>query len=232
MRAVFLTLLIFALAACGQATPIPAAPSHVEAASLLEAKTVGLVGYRKDGELHAYCSGVWVSGYTILTANHCVNDLELQDGLMYVVKSDVYAPNELSERNVIKPHGALLLARDEAHDLALVQALVPPMHGTATLSVEVVRAGMPVQAMGQPLGLWWSYSRGDVAAVRITETLSEPMVFIQTTTPISPGSSGGGLFDEWGQLVGIAHASYTRGQNANLFVHWQYADALLRKAGT
>jgi hypothetical protein len=41
---------------------------------------------------------------------------------------------------------------------------------------------------------------------------------IQTTAPISPGSSGGGLFDERGKLVGITTLQARSGQNLNFAV--------------
>jgi hypothetical protein len=45
---------------------------------------------------------------------------------------------------------------------------------------------------------------------------------IQTTAPISPGSSGGGLFNAAGQLVGITTFQHRYGQNLNfaLPVDW------------
>lgn len=39
---------------------------------------------------------------------------------------------------------------------------------------------------------------------------------LQFTAPISNGSSGGALFNEKGEVVGITYASFTEGQNLNL----------------
>jgi S1-C subfamily serine protease len=229
MRLVFLLLIAVLCACTSTQAPVFSTRGHVEEASELVAKSVALVA-RVDGELKAYCSGVWVSPTTIATANHCMREDELGSVVDYVVRSDIYAPGEVQERPAPETRGALLYARDELHDLALLRALVPPPHATARVTAEVVRPGMFVQTMGQPLGLWWSYSSGDVAAVRhMPSALGFPMLMIQTTAPTSPGNSGGALFDSHGQIVGICHGSFTKGQSLNLFIHWQYVDALMRR---
>ena len=86
-------------------------------------------------------------------------------------------------------------------------------------------AGSFAQAMGHPMGLWFSYSSGDVAAVRTTTAgLESPITWIQATVPISPGNSGGGLFNAQGDLIGIASRARTgRAQLLNLFVPIEYA---------
>ncbi len=207
------------------------APDHRAMAESLAAKTVALVTMSSKGQVRAYCSGVWVSPSLILTANHCVPDLEMQDVVEYVVKGDVYAGSVPVERADIQSHGALLVLRDEPHDLALLRALAPPSHQTAELSTESIVPGMPVQAMGAPLGLWFSYSSAEVAAVRVIDSaLGVPMLFIQATVAISPGSSGGGLYDDWGALIGITHGSFNRGQTLNLFIHQGYIEALMKAA--
>jgi S1-C subfamily serine protease len=236
MRSVLLLLLVGMLSlACAGPVPTAAAPSasnfYADDAADLASKTIALVVRLKDGEVRAYCSGVWVAPKLILTANHCMHDLELNDRVEYVVRDDVYAPGELKERPEISSHGAMLSVRDVDHDLALLYAPAAPDHGVAAISGRVIHPGMSVQAMGQPLGLWWSYSRGDVAAVREVNSTGTPMLFVQTTTPISPGSSGGALFDLMGQVVGICHGTFTRGQNVNLFIHYQYIGALLMVQG-
>ncbi len=234
MRSVWLLSLfgLFSLACAGPVptTAAPTAPiSHVADASELSDKTVALVARDSDGDAHAYCSGVWMSKITIVTAAHCVDDLKLGQFADYVVRNDVYAPGDLHERASINTHRAQFYALDAGHDLALLSALAPPPHAFATVSMEPVRPGMAVQAVGMPLGLWYSYSRGDVAAMRYLNSngIGE-MLFIQTTTPISGGNSGCGLFDSWGELVGIAHATFTRGQNLNLFISGQYVDAIVK----
>ncbi len=231
----FLWLFLFGLlTACAAHEATAAAPTasnfHIADAADLVSKTVALTRVDRDGSVGAYCSGVWVGHTSILTANHCVADLELNERLAYVVKDDALT-NEGRERLDIQPRGAMLTARDEGHDLALLYAPLPPDHGTASVSSAPVRPGMPVQAMGMPLGLWYSYSSGDVAAIRELDSHGNTMTFIQTTAPISGGSSGGGLFDAMGQLVGICHGTFVRGQNVNLFIHWQYIGALVHVQG-
>ncbi len=225
----FLSFLIFA---CGT-VPGPLFPMAVaaptEPVADLVSKTVALVDPELGGRIRPYCSGVWVSGTTIITANHCVSDSVPGDVLHYVVNGDVYAPGELAERETIVPRNAVLYAVDMAHDLALLSALTPPTHVTARITMEPIRAGQRVTAMGAPLGEMWSYSSGDVAAVRYLTSHGYKILFIQATAPISGGNSGGGLFNDMGELVGICHATFTNGQNMNLWVHWQYAADLLKR---
>jgi S1-C subfamily serine protease len=42
--------------------------------------------------------------------------------------------------------------------------------------------------------------------------------FLQTTAPISPGSSGGGLFDGRGNLVGVTSFTLKGAQNINFAI--------------
>ena len=58
--------------------------------------------------------------------------------------------------------------------------------------------GDPVYAVGAPKGLELSLSDGIVAQLH-----GGPPPFLQITAAISPGSSGGGLFDGEGRLVGL-----------------------------
>ncbi len=224
----YLILLITFLTLAGCMNMPTQAPSHKAMAQQLSSKVVALVGKARDGEIRAYCSGVWIGRETILTANHCVAD-DLLVG--FVVRSDVFSSGVPVPKDVIDVHPAVVSLRDEEHDLAILQTLAAPKHEIAVVSSYDVQQGSQVQAMGQPLGLWWSYSSGEVAAIRWNEgAMDSPMLFIQSTCPISPGSSGGGLFDEWGSLVGITHASHQRGQGVNLFVHTSYIRSVMFKA--
>ncbi len=232
MRSFVLFLVGMLLGACGTHTaplPAPSAPTHMDGAATLKTMTVGLVGVREDGSMRPYCSGVWVSRDALLTARHCLGEHETEP-VLYVVHGDVYpnGPKE-AERLPLRVARAVLL--DDAHDLALLRADVPPAgHGIARTRIEPIVQGMFAQAMGHSLGLWYSYSSGDVSAVREKDFDDGVKLWLQSTAPISPGNSGGGLFDSDASLVGICHGSFTRGQALNLFVHQTYVDALLAKA--
>jgi len=77
-----------------------------------------------------------------------------------------------------------------------------------------LRVGDPVYAIGNPMGLELTISEGIVSGIR--KTLQGTR--IQITAPISPGSSGGGLYDRYGRLVGITSFSVEGGQNLNFAV--------------
>ncbi len=228
MMARFMCFLIgILLGACARPTlppPVITTASHVSAASELVAKTVALMALDEEGEPRAFCSGVWVSTSYILTANHCVDDAEAGDEIAYVVRDDAYLPGSDERKPFVLTRSSKVAAFDADHDLALLRAVEPPSHAVALPAIGAIRQGAFAQAMGHSLGLLFSYSNGTIAAVRSMEVNGMDLVWVQAAVPISPGNSGGGLYDEDGDLIGIAHASYSspRAQLLNLFVHRDY----------
>jgi S1-C subfamily serine protease len=76
--------------------------------------------------------------------------------------------------------------------------------------------GQKIYTLGNPVGLELTLSDGLVSALRKDAT--QRLRYIQISAPISHGSSGGGLFDKDGKLVGITSAGVEGGQNLNLAI--------------
>ena len=108
---------------------------------------------------------------------------------------------------------ATLKAGDPDKDLCLLTApgLVaePARLGKAAR----LKVGDAVYAVGAPQGLELSLSEGIISQLR-----GGPPPIIQTTVAISPGSSGGGLFNAEGELVGITTFGLKGGQSLNFAV--------------
>lgn len=85
-----------------------------------------------------------------------------------------------------------------------------------------ISIGERVYAIGAPEGLELTLSEGLVSGIR-AET-GVPVV--QTTTPISPGSSGGGLFDSQGELIGITAFFLKGGQALNFAIPGELVELL------
>ena len=95
---------------------------------------------------------------------------------------------------------AKVLSLNEHEDLALLEiAGLPESIQAIELEAEVPMIGSEVYAVGHPLGLGWTISRGIISGLPIIN--GRPMV--QTDAPISPGNSGGPLVDSRGNVVGI-----------------------------
>jgi Trypsin-like peptidase domain len=152
---------------------------------------------------------------TIVTAN---NDDPIALGSGFLVSSDgAIATNyhviasgnvavvKFADGTVLPVDG--VLATDKVHDLAIIK-----IHGktfqTLTLgNSDQIQVGEEVVAIGNPLGLELTVSNGILSGVRITK---EEDKFLQTTAPISHGSSGGPLFNMLGEVVGV-NALYLEG---------------------
>ncbi len=106
-----------------------------------------------------------------------------------------------------------LYAEDADKDICLLDAKgitgKPAQIGKAA----GLKVGDPVYAVGAPQGLELSLSDGIVAQLR-----GGPPPIIQTTAAISPGSSGGGLFDGEGRLVGLTTLYLEGGQSLNFAI--------------
>jgi hypothetical protein len=114
---------------------------------------------------------------------------------------------------------------DPTHDLALLSFSADASPTPLPLRRDApLMAGDPVVAIGTPQGLALSASTGIVSAVR---ELGPRLTLVQTTAPISPGSSGGPLLDEQGRVVGVTTLISKSGQNLNFAVPVEYLSALL-----
>jgi tetratricopeptide (TPR) repeat protein len=88
-----------------------------------------------------------------------------------------------------------------------------------------LKVGEPVYAVGAPHGLELSLSEGIVSQLRGG---NPPL--IQTTAAVSPGSSGGGLFNTDGELVGITTFQLKEGQNLNFALPVEWLTGIARTA--
>src|SRR3990172_4626909 len=94
-------------------------------------------------------------------------------------------------------------------------------------SSDAVQVGDPAYAVGNPRGLEGTFSQGIVSSIREVGTDK----LLQITAPISPGSSGGPVMNEKGEVIGVSVATFTGGQNLNFAIPSAYLKALLAKTG-
>ena len=90
-----------------------------------------------------------------------------------------------------------------------------------------ILSGEKVIAIGSPSGLENSISEGIIAnPARILFGTK----FIQFTAPISPGNSGGGLFNKDGKVIGITTASLAGGEKSNQNLNFAVPINLIKDA--
>src|SRR6185436_20422352 len=90
-----------------------------------------------------------------------------------------------------------------------------------------VSAGDRIYAIGNPLGVFdYSITDGLISQVR---PLSNDLTILQVSVAISQGSSGGPLFNQFGEVIGVTTAIITQGQAINLAVPSNYLRPLIQK---
>jgi len=124
--------------------------------------------------------------------------------------------------------GYVYLSKEK--DIAVLRAKsVKSTRKPLKLATELPQKGTTTVAFGAPLGLSFTASDGIVSAVRrheeleaLAEDLDLKLTWIQTTSPISPGNSGGPLVNLNGEVIGINTIVFgvgkEHGQNLNFAV--------------
>ena len=128
---------------------------------------------------------------------------------------------------------AELVGADPIFDIAVSRIPKPDKGTLSTLSLgdsDTVHVGAEAIAIGNPLGLDQSLTRGTVSAInRMLPTtfssLQEPL--IQIDTPINPGNSGGPLLNQCGEVVGITTAVMAGAQNIGFAIPSNLIKSLL-----
>lgn len=142
-------------------------------------------------------SGVVIGSNLILTNHHVIVDAVSATAL--TINGD-----ELKIAGVVN--------YDENADLAIIKTEKP-------INIPSVKIGYglnsfkggKVVAIGSPLGVQNTVSDGLISNI----TYENGIRYIQTSAPIDHGSSGGALFNEYGELIGITTLGYS-GTNAHL----------------
>lgn len=181
---------LFALALCSSAVQA-LSPSQVFEAvkdSVVIIKSLDVKGVQT-----AMGSGVLLPSGKVATNCHVI-----KDGSRFQVGR--------GERFVV----ATIYASDSDKDICLLDSNDIGGKPATLGKAASLKIGEAVYAVGAPQGLELSLSDGIVSQLR-----GSPPPFIQTTTAISPGSSGGGLFDSEGRLVGLTTLYIDDGQSLN-----------------
>lgn len=109
-------------------------------------------------------------------------------------------------------YDAELIGFDAANDIAVLKIRASGLTPVVLGDSDRLNVGDPVVAIGNPLGeLTFSLTAGAVSAKDrlITMSTGATMNLIQTDCAINSGNSGGGLFNLYGEVVGITNAKYS-----------------------
>lgn len=96
--------------------------------------------------------------------------------------------------------------------LSVAASTLTPIQGMRRY--EDLKIGEEVYTIGAPSGLEATLGQGVISGLRKLERQH----LLQTSAPISPGSSGGGLFDKSGNLIGVTSFRLREGQSLNFAI--------------
>jgi len=169
---------------------------------------VTIVALDQNGQPLSLGSGFFINAEGDVASNHHV----LEGSSKAIIKTMDGRTGEVLEIINDDPELDLLIAKT-----SLKSTNPLPLGDSDTITV-----GEEVIAIGNPAGLEGTVSNGIVSGVRKVEGFK----FIQITAPISPGSSGGPVFNSTGNVIGIATAYLDIGQNLNFAMPSNYLKSL------
>ena len=176
-----------------EAADLENVPPHIRRAlqaNVLLSCRSGLAASQGSGVVLGHRDGAVL----IITNKHVINAGGKTSGTIDVTVADA-----------IRATASVKWLAPEGVDIAVLLCPLlhaPPAHVGVRIAPKL-SIGETVFAVGNPIGLGWSYSRGVVSAIRKQNYSGGLLQIIQTQTPLNPGNSGGGLYDSTGALVGI-----------------------------
>jgi S1-C subfamily serine protease len=212
--------LILSLSAYSQTTrrtsrPRSTTPSRAteltprQIAALIFPSTVSIYVLGDDGDVYSG-AGFIVSPGVVATCYHVIEDAR---------RIIVTPMNESDDRHV-----ASLVRYDRERDTALLR--VNGLKGKpVTLSHQSdFYIGEAIYTLGNPKGLEGTFSNGIMSNfIRVDDTW-----YMQFTAPVSPGSSGGPVVNNKGQVVAMVNMQFREGQNLNFAIFGIHIDLLVQ----
>lgn len=137
---------------------------------------------------HAYGTGFFVTDNGYMLTNH------------HVVAGADKITVTLNDRTELD---ATLIGSDERSDVAVLKVEGGQHPALPIGDSNSLKVGEPVLAIGSPFGFDYSASAGIVSAKSRSFSRETSVPFIQTDVALNPGNSGGPLFNQRGEVIGI-----------------------------
>jgi len=128
----------------------------------------------------------------------------------------------IKTKNGEKGYLLKIIKYDSDFDLVVAKTSIETSQYLPLGDSDTVIIGEDVLAIGNPAGLEGTISNGIISGVRNIDNIN----FIQITAPISPGSSGGPVFNLSGKVIGVATAYLDYGQSLNFAMPINYLKSL------
>ena len=120
-----------------------------------------------------------------------------------------------------------ITAVDAEHDLVILKISVPEVEAIPLGDSDTIQVGESIYAVGNPRGLEGTFSQGIISSIRKVGIDK----ILQLTAAISPGSSGGPVLNDKGQVIGVSVATFRSGQNLNFAIPSNYLEKLMEQIG-
>jgi S1-C subfamily serine protease len=205
-------------------TPMPAASSGpvLSAVDLFKqtAPSIYLIMAAKDDAAFKERKGVYEGSAVAITQNLALTNCHIVKGRSKLILI------QKRQRDT-----ATVVASDPRTDRCIIQPQSIQLHPIASVrAYRDLAVGEKVYTIGNPSGLASTLSEGIISGLRTQHGVR----YVQTSAPISPGSSGGGLFDERGNLLGITSFKIEDAENLNFAIaaedYWRKTGARKRAA--
>jgi serine protease Do len=215
-------LVAMALAGCARsvvgppaAVAAPTAPSQQGPSKALALSPADIAAHATPAIVSVRAGNSLGTGFVVRTDGWVATNFHVVRGATEI--SIVFADHR--ELPVVE-----IMNANRLHDLVILRV---EAHGLPVLTVgnsDAVRPGDSVLAIGHPLGLEDTVSNGLISAVRHVHA---GLDVLQVSAPIAPGSSGGPLFNDRGEVIGVATAFMNSGQNLNFGLPSKYVSELV-----
>ncbi len=166
------------------------------------------------------------SGFIIHPDGYAITNAHVVQGETKL-KCTVYEQGERDFRRRLIDDIEIIAVNDHI-DLALIKMTHPdgePFPTVYMQGAEELAAGQEVFAIGAPLGLERTLSRGVVST---KQRSFEGLTYIQTDTQINPGNSGGPLFNMKGEVIGVTNMGIPLGEGLNFAIPVRYVRDFIR----
>jgi S1-C subfamily serine protease len=191
----------------GQTAQVPAAKQRLTTVEIARRASGSVVTITTPTK---YGSGVVVDAAGVIVTN------------LHVIRGERAASIKLANGDVYDDISVVDV--DERKDLVVLKIKAFGLQAVPLGNSDQVRVGDRVVLIGTPQGLDSTVTDGLISAVRDS---GDGYRLFQTSAAASPGSSGGGMFNELGELIGISSAQLSTGQNLNFGIPINYVRGLL-----